>query len=315
VLRRAALAVSLALLASCLSAPERRAVAEEYYNLGNAHLAAGKAQRALSLFELAVRTDPSLLQAHYNLSLALLRVGRGEEAMSRLSALLERDPDNLMVLSLLGFAGFQLGRMEEALSRYDQVLARAPGDRDALYNRGLVLARLGRSQEAVQALQAVAARVPGDELALGALARIARIHRESGARDLEAGALERYVEWKPQDADVLLELAAAYRAQEKYLPSMDVYRRVSTLAPEKVEAWIAQAELLLTVVEDPEGGLQALERALRGGLEDRERLKALLRDERLQDREQVRLLISRWGLLEDARPAGGEPAGPTPAKP
>ena len=317
-LLRAAVVLALALLSSCASTPERRAVAEEYYNLGNAHLAAGNAQRALSLFELAIRTDPSLLQAHYNLSLALLRVGRGEEAMRHLAGLLEKDPDNLMVVSLSAYAAYQLGRMEEALARYDQVLARTPGDRDALYNKGLVLVRLGRADEAAGVLETVAARTPADDLALDALLRIARIHREAGSWDRAAAVLERYVEWRPEGADVLLDLAAAYRAQEKYLPAMDVYRRVSALAPEKVETWIAQAELLLTVIEDPEAGLQALERALRGGFQDKSRLSALLADERLEDREQVRLLISRWGMLEESKATAGQsvPGGQAmPAKP
>ncbi len=303
---RAAVALALALLSSCVSTPERRAVAEEYYNLGNAHLAAGHAQRALSLFELAIRTDPALLQAHYNLSLALLRLGRGEEAMRHLAGLLRDDPDNLVVVSLIGYAAYQLGRLDEALARYDQVLARAPGDRDALYNRGLVLAGLGRPEDAVQALEAVAERKPADELALDALLRIARIHREGKAWDRTAAVLERYAEWKPQDADVLLDLAAAYRAQEKYLPAMDVYRRVSVLAPEKVETWISQAELLLTVIEDPEAGLQALERALRGGLQDKARLSALLAHGRLQDKERVRVLISRWGMLDETKEADAQ---------
>lgn len=317
-LRAAAIAAVTLLLCSCLSAPERRAVAEEYYNLGNAHLAAGRAQRALSLFELAIKTDPSLLQAHYNLSLALLRVGRGEEAMRHLADLLARDPDNMMVVSLMGYAAYQLGRMDEALSRYEEVLARNPGDRDALYNKGLALDRLGRREEAVRALQTVADRSPADDLVLDALQRVARVHREAKAWDLVAAALQRYVEWKPQDADALLDLAAAYRAQQKPAAAMDVYRRVSAQAPEKVEAWIGQAELLLTVMEDPETGLQMLERALRGGFQDRNRLAALLADERLQDKERVRLAISRWGMLEEPKTAGApgtSDAQPKPVKP
>ncbi len=314
---RAAVIAAATFLCSCVSAPERRAVAEEYYNLGNAQFAAGRFSRALSLFELAIKADPSLLQAHYNLSLALLRLGRGEEAVRSLDGLLARDPDNMMVVSLKGFAAYQMGRMDEALSLYEQVLARSPGDRDALYNKGLVLARLGRPQEAVAALQSVADWSPPDDLALEALLRIGRVHREGGAWDRVAGALERYVEWKPEDAAVLLDLAAAYRQQKKHQAAMDVYRRVTALAPEKVEAWIAQAELLLTVLEDPDSGLATLERALRGGFQDKSRLAALLADERLQDRDRVRLVISRWGMLEEPKGGGavGEAPGPQPNKP
>lgn len=317
-LLRAAVIAAATLVCSCVSAPERRAVAEEYYNLGNAQFAAGKVQRAVALFELSIRTDPSLLQAHYNLSLALLKLGRGEEAMRRLDDLLARDPDNMMVVSLKGFAAYQLGRMDEALARYEQVLARNPGDRDALYNKALVLQKLGRPQEAVLALRAVADRSPADDLALAALLRIARVHQEAKAWDGVAASLERYLEWKPQDAAALLDLAAAYRAQQKHQAAMDIYRRVAALAPEKVEAWIGQAELLLTVLEDPESGLQVLERALRGGFQDRSRLAALLADERLQDRERVRLAVSRWGLLEEPKAAGAgatPEAQPRPAKP
>jgi len=298
---RAAAIVALALLASCLSTPERRAVAEEYYNLGNAHLAAGKIQRALALFELAVRTDPSLLQAHYNLSLALLRTGRGDEAITMLSQLLARDPDNLMVLSLLGYAAYSLGRFDEALDRYEQVLARSPGDRDAQYNKALVFRKLGRPEEAADALEAVAGRSPADDLALEALLRLADLHRESKTWDHVSAVLERYLEWKPQEVDVLLQLAVAYREQERYLPAIETYRRVASLSPEKVEAWIGQAELLLTVIEDPEAGLEALERALRGGFQDKTRLAALLSVEHLLEKDRVAALVSRWGVLEEPK--------------
>ncbi len=314
---RAAAIVALALLASCMSAPERRAVAEEYYNLGNAHLAAGKVQRALALFELAVRADPSLLQAHYNLSLALLQAGRGGEAVRTLSDMLARDPDNVMVLSLLGYAAYSLGRFQEALDRYEQVLARSPGDRDSLYNKALALRKLGRLDDAARALGTVADRAPADDLALEALLRLADLHREAEAWDDEAQTLERYLEWKPQSADALLKLASAYRLQEKYLPAVEAYRRASSLAPEKPEAWMGQAELLLTVIEDPEAGLQALERALQGGFRGKDRLNALLADERLTEKERVRGLVERWSAPEAQQKAPGPAgtAGPAPTPP
>ena len=290
-------------------------MAEEYYNLGNSNLAAGKVERALALFELAIRADPSLLQAHYNLSLALLRAGRGEQAMRNLEELAARDPDNLMIVSLQGYAAYRLGRFDEALARYEGVLTRAPGDREALYNKGLVLEKLGRTAEAGQAFASVADRSPGDELALEALLRIARVQREAKAWDRVAAALERYAEWKPESAAALLDLAAAYRAQEKYLPAIEIYRRAAALAPENTEAWASQAELLLTVIEDPEGGLQALERALRGGFADRARLSALVADERLLERERVRALLLRWGVLEEAAAKDAAAVPATSAKP
>jgi tetratricopeptide (TPR) repeat protein len=309
---RATVVVALALLASCVSAPERRAVAEEYYNLGNSYLAAGKVEHALSLFEIAIQTDASLLQAHYNLTLALLRLGRGEEAMKMLNALLARDPDNLTVMSLLGYALYTLGRYPEALDRYDLILASSPGDRDALYNRGLVLWKLERYDEAAKAFETVADRTPADDLALRTMLQLAALHRERKEWDAAAQSLERYLEWKPESADVLLDLAAVYREQKRYLPAIEAYRRAAKLDPEKVEAWFGQAELLLTVIDDPDGGLLALERALQGGFQDKARLAALLADERLADRDRVRALVARWGLREER---GKSSAGTAPAPP
>ena len=48
-------------LTGCISKPEKRALAEEYYNLGNAHLQSGSFDRAVELFTRAVETDPDLL--------------------------------------------------------------------------------------------------------------------------------------------------------------------------------------------------------------------------------------------------------------
>jgi tetratricopeptide (TPR) repeat protein len=307
-MKTAAAALALVLLAQCASGPSRRALAEEYYNLGNANLAAGKVQRALALFDLAMRTDSDILQAHYNLSLALLKAGKGDQAVKMLTDLLARDPDNLMILSLLGYCAYQLGRYDEALARYERILERSPGDRDARYNKALVLRKTKRGDEAVTMLEAVADRAPADDLALEALTRLAEIHREAQAWGLEAAALERYLEWKPQSADVLLQLAAAYRRQEKYLPAIEAYRKAAGIAPDKLEAWFGQAELLLTVIEDPEAGLAALERALGGGFKERSRINALLADPKLLEKDRVRAILTRWNVLDESKTEAPAPA-------
>src|SRR4030042_1253686 len=88
----AAAALAALLLASCAGAPRDAALAQEYYNLGNAHLELKNYERAVSLFREAIRLDPELNRAYFNLSLALTESGRAEEAVGILERLGAQTP-------------------------------------------------------------------------------------------------------------------------------------------------------------------------------------------------------------------------------
>ena len=109
-------------------------------------------------------------------------------------------------------------------------------------------------------------------------------------------------------------IAAKYgqRVQErlqKYARELDAFDKIIAIDAKQADAWFGECRLLLTVVEDPARGLDALSKALEAGFHDQAAVKALLGSSELLDRDKVE------GLLKDHNqfPAPDAPAPGTPS--
>jgi tetratricopeptide (TPR) repeat protein len=129
-----------------------------------------------------------------------------------------------------------------------------------------------------------------------------------------ATVLAEYLQEKPDDADAYLLLARAYRGQERYDKALEAYEEALVYDEELAVAWFESAEILLTRVQDPERGITALEQALVYGFNDPESIEALLAAPDLLERERVRSLLARHGLLqaEDEETEPADAAAGTP---
>jgi tetratricopeptide (TPR) repeat protein len=302
-------AVGFCILAvGCATSPRRTALAEEYYNLGNAYLSAGQWDRAVDFFTRAVETDPELLAAHSNLSLALIRSGRTEEALEVLAPLLRRDPENIGLLEIRAYALYRADDLEEAESTYSAILELSPENRAVRYNRGFVLWKLERREDAASQFAALLEYPERDELALDSLYNLSLLWDEEGQVETVTGYLEQYLQWRPDDTDARLRLARGYAAQELYLQALETYEDLIELEPDNAEALFETATILLTTVEDPDSGLRSLRRALTAGYEDSNGIEELLAEPSLLDREAVEAILRERNLL--AAEAPGSPADP-----
>lgn len=305
-----AAAVLFAAMACATDALGREA-ALEYYNIGNAYLELGRTDDAARAFASALRLDPGLVRADYNLAIAYVRLGRASDAVAILERLVADDPGSVTTLLALAWALHAAGRDEEALARYDAAAALAPENQDALYNAGLILWAAGRRRDAVERFTRLAAIAPEDadvQYNLGLLAL------ELGDPEAAADHLGRYVERKPQDADGLLLLASAWERQRQFARALEAYDRIVAADAKSASAWFGRARLLLTVVEDPDRGLEDLRRALEAGFSDAAAAAALVVNETLLAREEVEKALGARGLLPTA--AAPAPAvAPPPAGP
>jgi tetratricopeptide (TPR) repeat protein len=291
--------------AGCATDAGRREIALEYFNLGNAYLELGKLDEAARAFESALRLDASLARADYNLAVAYVRMDRAGEAVDILERLVADDPDNVTTLLASGWALHEAGRDAEALARYDTAAALAPENQDALYNAGLILWGTGRAREAADRFVRLLAIAPDDADALFNLGSL-----ELALDDPAAAAehLGRYVERKPQAADGLLLLASAWERQRQFSRALEAYDRIIAADAKSASAWFGRARLLLTVVEDPERGLQDLRRALDAGFLDKAAAAALLANETLLARSDVEKELGARGLMPEVpAPPTGEP--------
>jgi len=297
-------------LGGCVTARRDRDVASEYYDLGNAYVELGKYDKAITEFQAALKIDPGFVKADYNLALAYAHAKRTNDAIAALKRLLAADHQNTQLLSALGWAYHLAGLEENALSQYSTVISLSPADLNALYNTGIILWKLKRPHEAMDKLNALLARAPDDTDALYAAGSLLLSLDDAAA---SGDMMSRYLEKKPGDTQGWYLLAAGAERQKKYARALEAYDKIIAIDPAQGDAWFGETRLLLTVVEDPQKGLDALEKALGAGFKDTKAVKALLDSTGLLERDKVEAALKDHGLLPDQAQSGAPPA-PADAK-
>jgi tetratricopeptide (TPR) repeat protein len=296
-------------LCGCVTSRRDRDVASEYYDLGNAYIELGKYDKAIVEFEAALKIDPAFVKADYNLALAYAHAKRTDDAIAVLKQLLAADARNTQLLSALGWAYHLGGRDEEAIAQYAAVVALSPADLNALYNSGIILWKLNRPHEAMDSFTTLLAKAPDDTDALYAAGSLLLSLDDAAA---SSDMLSRYLEKKPGDAEGWYLLAAGAERQKKYSRALEAYDKIIAIDPAQGDAWFGETRLLLTVVEDPQRGLDALAKALGAGFKDAKAVKALLDSPGLLERDKVEAALKDHALLPEQAPADGSP-GPAPS--
>ena len=299
----AALAVVAAAFASGCASNDltREQFADEYYNLGTGFLESGDPERAVRYLERAVALRPGAADARFNLAAALLESGDTAAASDHLERLLAASPDNVRVLELQAESHQRGGRWGDALATYVRLLEVRPRHSFARFNRAILLWTLGDKPAAAVQLRALLAEHPDDQdarLHLGLL--IADAGDAAVGAPAEASTLLRqYLEEHPAAADALLALARVELIQGRYDAALELYadaeQRLQEDDPSRGEAAFERAVILLTAVEDPIAGLEALRTALQRGFADEERLADLLSRDDLLYRPMVLDLLARHG--------------------
>jgi len=293
-------------VSGCVSSARDRQVATEYFDLGNAYVELGRYEKAVTAFQSAVQLDPSFVKAQYNLALAYVRVKRTDDAVVILKRLLSSDPQNTQVLSALGWSYHLAGREEDALAQYSTVTSLSPADQNALYNSAIILWKLSRLHDAMDKLGLLLSRAPEDTDALFAAGSILlALDQPSDSADM----LSRYLDKKPKDTEAWFMVAAGAERIKKYTRALEAYGKIETIDQTLADAWFGEARLLLTVVEDPQHGLDSLNKALSAGFKDTKAIQALLDSPGLLERDKVEDALKGKGLL----PAPAESAAPAPA--
>jgi len=286
-----------ALLAGCVTSEGGKQIASDYYNIGNAFFELGQYEKAIQYYENALRVDPSMVKADYNLAVTYVRMKRGADAVTILKRLLAGDPKNTTLMAALGWAYHALGKDAEALGQYDALLALSPADQNALYNSGIILWKMKKKTEALERFHKVLAITPDDTDALFAAGSILLSNDE--AKDA-SDMLSRYVEKKPDDIEAWYLIAAAAERLQKYSRALEAYDKIIAIDAKQGNAWYGEARLLLTVVEDPQKGLDALDKALSSGYSDKEAVKALLASPQLLEKDKVEEALKEHDMLPPA---------------
>ena len=111
-----------------------------YNNLGLALIKKGKAEEAISYFQMALQINPDSVEAHDGFGTALFQEGKVDEAISHYQRALEIEPDHVVAHVGLGNALFQKGNVADAIAHYQRALQIKPDQFETQNNLALVLA-------------------------------------------------------------------------------------------------------------------------------------------------------------------------------
>jgi tetratricopeptide (TPR) repeat protein len=289
------------LMAACVTSQSGKQLASLFYNVGNDYFDLGKYDKAIEAYQNALQADPGMVKADYNLALTLVRMKRVDEAVVILKRLLADDQKNTTLMAALGWAYHEQGKDKDALDQYNAVLALSPADQNALYNSGIILWKLTKNEDALERFHKVLVYASDDTDALFAAGSLLlSLDRPQDSADM----LSRYVAKKTDDIDAWYLIAAGAERLLKYSRALEAYDKIVTIDPKQANAWFGEARLLLTVVEDPEKGLDALDKALSAGFMDKDAVKALLASGQLLERDRVEAAFSQHDLMPPEQPKG-----------
>jgi tetratricopeptide (TPR) repeat protein len=202
-------------------------------NLGDALQALGRIEEAAAAHERALELRPDDPDAHAGLAIDLHLLGRTEEAIARYRQALAIKPNAAEVQFNLGNALVTAKRIDEAVEAFRAAAALEPRHQAALRNLGVVLEMTGRHDEAADQFRAALRLDPSCSTSLSGLAGILATHPDPAARrPAEAIELARRAAdvTRYTDADVLIVLAQAYAAGERFVEAAATARRARDLA-------------------------------------------------------------------------------------
>jgi len=288
-----ALAVILAVLSSCASAPSP--MAREWYDLGVSWQEKGDWKKAGEAYSKALSLDPSLAAASYNLARALTESGDFKGALRTLDDLAERDPGNVRVLAARAYALYRRGDAKAALEAYREALALDPYSPDSVYNASLLELAAGNPSAAADMLSRLTKAKPEDG---EAVALLGRALDRAGRTEEALAAYESSRELGKASPSDLSRLGEIREERKEYSEAMEAYAAAVKAAPKMSGTWFRLARLKLTVAGDGEQGLAALKSAIDSGFSDEEKAAALLDEPTLVEREKVLALLEPVGPSE-----------------
>ncbi|HUR97485.1 MAG TPA: tetratricopeptide repeat protein [Pyrinomonadaceae bacterium] len=200
----------------------KRSAAERFYSQGVAQLSRDDYARALQFFERAVELDPNYPEAWYQAGFCYGVLNRHQDALKASRQAARLRPEWSQAFINIGASSFALGQYKDAVDAYRQAL-RVEDTPDAQYSLGLSLGRLNRTDE-------------------------------------EILAYRRAITMKPDHANALERLGAAYFKVKRYAEAAQIYEQLKTYKPD-AKTYNALGESYLEL-NKPDDSLQAFNSAV-----------------------------------------------------
>jgi tetratricopeptide (TPR) repeat protein len=270
--------LALLLLTACTSLPSK-ALADEYYNLGNSWFELKKYDLAAAAYQKAVNWNPELKIASLNWARALAESGDAAGALRLLAPLAATDPDNLVVAKYRAWLTAKDQGAAAAADQYAALAAKLPGDADTLFNAGLCLKAAGRKTEALAMLTTWQTLDGKNAAGMALLAELTAEADPAKAADVWLAAVQALPENDPKRFAPLTSRAKALEAAKLYGDAVQVWTAALALPPAddqpRGESEFRLGSLYLLQIEDYQQGLAALLAAWKAGYKNKDAWSAL----------------------------------------
>jgi len=241
--------------------------------LGILYEYSGETEKGVAAFGRVLELDPTNARAHSSLGGFLAQSGDFEEAMAEYREAKALAPDLENPHQKLGRDYFYEGMLEPAAGEFGHALSEEPEDPVSWFYYLDCLRRMGKCDEAIEVYEEIKQRFAAEpELVSGlyeqfnmkaealdalerlaaanpdspdVLARLARVHRESGRLDEAVKLVERMARLVPDDPEALALLGELYLERGDTKEAAALSRRAIGLNPNAQNAYIHLADALL----------------------------------------------------------------------
>ena len=269
-------------ISSCSSYKYEEELVEAYYNLGNAYSNLGQMDQSAAAFVRALEIDPSFPSAAYNLGIVQIQSGNYNDGIYVLKNLIRNEPNNIIIMKVLAWGYYKSGKLSQAIDVYEKILNIDFFNEDALNNITVLMINSEMYEKAYPYLVQLEKLGVSDS---NILYNMGITERELG----KSSGLEWFdlaYEKEPDLEKNLLALIDTLTLKHDYERIPGLYDSLISLNSSS-DLIFDKAFILLTVIEDYDLGIPALEMALQNGFNNLERIEELKTHDDLLDRDKI----------------------------
>ncbi len=240
----------------------RRAVS--WHHLGNACVALGDLEAAVSAYQQAGAADPNDALSRNSLGDVFTVLERYDQAIAAYQRSAELDGSYVLPRSGLGNVYVKLGRYDEAIRAYRRAIELNPEATWLYRNLGLVYEQQGNFEAAQQAFRQAIEHYSADEIGRDQAVvwyYLGNIYRSLGRYEEAISAYQRAIELDPQYALPWNSLGSVYSTLDRQVEAVAAYKQAIQLDPDY--AWpYHNLGLISESQENYEAALKLFEEAI-----------------------------------------------------
>ncbi|MAY83190.1 MAG: hypothetical protein CMP59_03575 [Flavobacteriales bacterium] len=243
----------------------------------------GNYEKAIALYQQAIRIDPNSAAAHYELGLVYNAVGDNQGAFEEFKIANDLDSENYWYkLSYATFLENQ-GKTEEAIQLFKELVEDNPSKLELKYELSKLLLNQGEAEEGIKYLNLI-------EDDIGVSEEISfikqRIYLSLNDVDKAAAEIEALIEEFPRNPEYYGILANIYISNEREAEAIEVLERMKSLDVDEAKLYLSLAKLAKST-GDKETYLK--------------NIKLAFRAESLNIDEKVKFLLSNYQIAENQK--------------